>query len=384
MSEHAILSPSAAHRWLNCPGSVRLSAGIESPDTEYSREGTFAHALASACLLHDLPAASQLGVSDGEWTCDVEMAAHIQVYLDAVNGVTLALGGAETLAVEQRVELTQSCWGTADAWLIDETNWLHVFDLKFGRGHLVSAEGNPQMLTYAAAIARAVGRTFSGIALHIVQPRRLDADDRAHRTATVTHDALQDFTKRVLEASRVALDTAEAPVVPGDWCTFCPARATCPALRAVALQSAQEVFADLDTLKPVAAPELATIPAARLAAVLRAADTAEAWIAGVRRHALERARRETIPGYKVVATLSNRRWIGLQAAEAALRHAGVDPFSPPALVSPAEAERRLGTKRKHLVKPLCERVVTGATLAREDDPRPALTGSEVFPDLLSN
>ena len=40
---HALLSPSSMHRIMKCPGSVKLSEGIEQPESEYAKEGTLAH-----------------------------------------------------------------------------------------------------------------------------------------------------------------------------------------------------------------------------------------------------------------------------------------------------------------------------------------------------
>ena len=45
MGEHALLSASSSHRWLNCPPSVRLCDGIADRGSEYAREGTDAHSL---------------------------------------------------------------------------------------------------------------------------------------------------------------------------------------------------------------------------------------------------------------------------------------------------------------------------------------------------
>ena len=52
MAAHAKLSPSAASRWINCPGSVALCATLpKPPSTFYADEGTSAHALAEKCIL---------------------------------------------------------------------------------------------------------------------------------------------------------------------------------------------------------------------------------------------------------------------------------------------------------------------------------------------
>ena len=45
MSGHAFLSPSASHRWLNCPPSAKLCARLPDQSSGYSRQGTDAHTL---------------------------------------------------------------------------------------------------------------------------------------------------------------------------------------------------------------------------------------------------------------------------------------------------------------------------------------------------
>ena len=41
---HALLSPSAAHRWMNCTAAPRLEANAPDKETSYAQEGTLAHA----------------------------------------------------------------------------------------------------------------------------------------------------------------------------------------------------------------------------------------------------------------------------------------------------------------------------------------------------
>lgn len=390
MGTHALLSPSSAHRWFECPGSVALSLGIEDTDNDYSREGTFAHEIAATALSADSDVRRFIGRKSecGKFECDAEMASHLDVYLEAVRAVELLstrpLG--PLLWVERKVKVTEDVYGTADAIIYDHEH-LHVFDLKYGAGHFVAVENNKQLLIYAlgalkTALVQAERDRVTTISMHIVQPRRLDANDEAHRTWTITRAELDAFELDLIAAEARAQQT-DAPLTPGDHCTFCKAKHKCPALQTAALAAAQEVFDDGAIDKPVAPPALEDIPVERLAEILKAADRVEAWIDGVRKYAADVARKTKLPGYKLVQRTGNRRWRSEMEALAALQDAGVDPYEEPNLISPAQAEKRLG-KQKGLVDPLTERPATGVLLVPDSDKRPALNVGDVFSDNLLN
>ncbi len=42
---HSVLGASAAERWIHCPPSARLTAGMQDEETSFAAEGTAAHAL---------------------------------------------------------------------------------------------------------------------------------------------------------------------------------------------------------------------------------------------------------------------------------------------------------------------------------------------------
>jgi len=71
MSAHAKLSPSAAERWMTCPGSVPLSIGMPDKTSAYAEEGTQAHELAERMLKHEA----------GAVTPDVDMFNNVLVYV---------------------------------------------------------------------------------------------------------------------------------------------------------------------------------------------------------------------------------------------------------------------------------------------------------------
>ena len=45
MGQHAALSPSSSHRWLNCSPSAKLEQQFADSESEAAAEGTAAHAL---------------------------------------------------------------------------------------------------------------------------------------------------------------------------------------------------------------------------------------------------------------------------------------------------------------------------------------------------
>ena len=47
---HAILSPSAAARWLKCPASVAMTASMPEETSPYALEGSIAHAVAESVV----------------------------------------------------------------------------------------------------------------------------------------------------------------------------------------------------------------------------------------------------------------------------------------------------------------------------------------------
>ena len=45
MPNHALLSASSSHRWLNCPPSARLCESYDDKGSDFAAEGTDAHVL---------------------------------------------------------------------------------------------------------------------------------------------------------------------------------------------------------------------------------------------------------------------------------------------------------------------------------------------------
>ena len=81
--QHSRLSASKSHRWLKCPGSVKMSEGIEDKPSKYAEEGTQAHELAERCLCSGKDM-FDLMKEDNSLVIPLEMANAIQFYVDYV------------------------------------------------------------------------------------------------------------------------------------------------------------------------------------------------------------------------------------------------------------------------------------------------------------
>ncbi len=137
-----------------------LEKPVPNVQSDAAAEGTVAHSVAEICLRY---AAGLIMKTDydeeleklkqSEWYTEdmledcTNYANYICKYLDDTRRVC----PAAFLEVEQRVNLNRwipGSFGTADAVIVAEPT-LYVFDFKYGKGHRVSAEDNPQMKAYA-------------------------------------------------------------------------------------------------------------------------------------------------------------------------------------------------------------------------------------------
>ncbi|MFN3612693.1 DUF2800 domain-containing protein [Tepidimonas sp.] len=103
----------------------------------------------------------------------------------------------------------------------------------------------------------------------------------------------------------------DAPLTPGEWCRWCDAETTCPALEARALSTVSTAFASVREVTAAKLPSPQSLPLDRLAYVLQSADLLKSWLSACEDHALELARHgHNIPGFKLVNTQAKRKWFG--------------------------------------------------------------------------
>jgi hypothetical protein len=407
--DHAQWSASATERNWACPGALALTDGLPETTSEAADWGTCAHQIAEKCLADGVSASEFIGTTQKgkkyEFEVDDEMADTAQVYVDfvrksAIEAAPKNANPASLLKIEQHLTLASlnppfEAGGTADAVIYYPTEKkLHVVDLKGGRGHVVEVVGNPQLRTYAlGAMLANPELTVEQVTVTIVQPR---APHKSGRTRSETfHVAdLAEWTTDLMAAmqrsaaalrAKSMVEDRKTETTPAQWastylkagshCHFCKAAGFCPALEQRATDAAGVWFDDLDQ------PRLSNTPDAmspeKLAATLGMLGMIEEWCNAVRAYAHSQAEMGVdIPGYQLVEKIGNRAWkLPEEQIVGALALAGLseDRIYVRKLVSPAQAEKALGAKKKGALDELVERPVRGTNLVSADtSTRPAV------------
>ena len=100
--QHAILSASSAHRWLNCGPSARLEQSFEDRETEAAAEGTAAHAQAEHKLRRALKLQTKKPVSSYDSDeMDGYTDDYVQFVLETLAGIRKACPDAVLLIVSR-------------------------------------------------------------------------------------------------------------------------------------------------------------------------------------------------------------------------------------------------------------------------------------------
>lgn len=227
------------HRWVNCPGSVKLSEGVEVKTSPYAEEGTKAHELAAALL------------SETEWKDDQkhdkEFFESVAVYVDLITEEAINNRHGQ-YGIETQFHIPEfhpQFYGTCDAWAYcSKQKLLRVYDFKYGKGHRVEVENNPQLLYYLTGIYLLHGFDADKFECVIVQPRMPNRLGQVvHRWGFSSVEPLLDFSAEFFEAVEKA-EGKNPPLKAGNYCYFCPARLKCPEQRKKRFEKARQSFLD--------------------------------------------------------------------------------------------------------------------------------------------
>lgn len=333
--QHALLSASSAHRWLNCPGSARLAEQFPNRTSPYAEAGRVAHAIAELkarkYFLEPMSARTynaQLKKLRDSPHFDKSMDENTDTYLEVLKETALSFEKAPFVALETRVDFSDSVpegFGTADCIMIG-SGTIVIIDYKNGAGVPVEAEDNSQMKLYALGAlqvyAPIYGDTIQRAVLKIVQPNA-----GGTKTWETTVQALKLWAfNTVKPIARIAYD-GKGGFSAGDWCGFCPAKAQCSARARQMLEMEPMVGAKPQRSSAPEGPEKnapALLSDAEVGSILRRALTLSAWVEDLKEYALSAALAgREITGFKVVEGRGSREWNNQDAAFQALQQRGV-------------------------------------------------------------
>ena len=360
---HALLSASAAHRWIPCPPSAKLQEKYEDKGSEYAAQGTSAHTLAEwkvRRLLGDIQPDPRPDLQ----YYDQEMEDATDQYAEYI---------AETIAeakkacsdpcvmVEQQVDFSRwvpDAFGTADA-IVAGSGRLWITDLKYGTGIEVFAERNPQASCYALGCLELLDDLYGIdlITIQIFQPRRGHISEW-----TVSKDELLKWAEETLRPAAELAAAGKGSFCPGDHCRFCKARHEC---RARADQQMALMRYDFE-LPPTLADE-------EIEEILGQVDHLVSWAEDVKTYALESAiGGKHWNGFKLVEGRSVRRYTDEEAVARAVQADGKNPYEQKLLGITAMTQL-LGRKHfEEVLGGLVEKPRGKATLVPESDKRPAM------------
>lgn len=366
MSDHAVLSASGAHRWLNCLPSARLELGFVNNESSAAAEGTAAHALCEHKLKKALHMRSKRPVS--VYNSD-EMEKHSDAYVEFVmEQLELAKQGCTDplILIEQRLDF--SCYvpqgfGTGDCIIIADKK-LHIIDFKYGMGVLVDAVDNPQMKLYALGALEIYDSLYDieEVSMTIFQPRRENVS-----TWTIRVEDLKDWAENELRPKAKKAYEGEGDYLPGEWCTFCRAAVKCRARAEEKLKLAQSEF----KLPPL-------LTDSEIEEVLSKLSDLTKWANEIIAYATDAAvnHGKEWHGFKVVEGRSVRKYKDEDAVAEVAKANGYKDIFRQSLITLTEMERLMGkSKFEKILGDLIHKPPGKPTLVPLSDKRPAMNVS---------
>lgn len=372
MVAHALLSASSSHRWLNCTGAPRLEATFPDTTSVYAQEGTLAHELCELKLKkYTTPMAKSsytrtLNKLKKHELWQDEMEGTSDVYIDYVKEILLSYKVQPAVVIEKRVDFSvyvPEGFGTADC-LILAGDTLHVIDYKHGKGVVVDADHNPQMMLYALGAMHdySLLYMFNTIKMAIVQPRVNNISEFEMSATDLLAWGEEVVKPKAQEAYGEDGHTFEA----GKWCGFCRAKQQCKARYEA--NDAMHAYVNMD-------PRLISLE--DLGTYLKHGQDLEAWFKDMKEYALSQSLDDAdIPGWKAVEGRGSRAFRDDDIAVKTLIDAGIDEsiLYERKVLTLAQIEKAIG--KVEFTKLVGDQVVKNPgkpTLVVDTDKRPRIT-----------
>jgi Protein of unknown function (DUF2800) len=296
--EHAFLSASGSHRWLECPPSAMMEKDFPSTSSPAAEEGTQSHKMAEMKLKD--------GKKDGIRGYEFigvdfdEMNKYTDDYVDychaARDDFDFVTGGEFSERIEQRLDLSKyvpGSFGTAD-YLLVSLDEIRVIDLKYGKGVKVDVVNNPQLMLYALGAIEYAQNNIFGLNVY------LDDDEVTMCIYQPRLDNIKEFTMSVRDLKAwgsgiIGLAEqafkGEGVLKVGEHCRWCSAKSIC---RAYGAESVALAKADKKSLKMMTDDEIEPL--------LPQLDEFVKWAESLKKYALERA-------------TAGKKWEGMKLVE---------------------------------------------------------------------
>lgn len=366
--EHALLGASAAHRWLNCIPSAKLEDRMPDEESEYSKEGTFAHEVAESLLRIEASGNDGADIEDHRelmknelWS--EELDKHVEYFVEYCLSKKSEFAKKDPsvkFLIEEKVDLSAYIpegFGIVD-YSVFGNRKLCIIDMKFGLGIKVNAVNNEQLRCYALGIVEKyeIVYEFDSVEMVIVQPRldHISSD-------TISVEDLKKWGRNELAVKANLAFNYQ----PGKWCQFCKAGAVC--------RTRKEKAFDVD-----ATVDCATLNDEEIVEAWKQLEGLKTYISTLDNFVrTELLKGRKLPGLKLVHGRSKRVWKDEKEALKMLRKAGfaLSDLRKVELKSLTEIEKLVG-KKAFAEFNLTEKPSGKPTVAHADDARLSLAEME--------
>jgi hypothetical protein len=267
------------------------------------------------------------------------------------------------ILIEQKLDFSDYVpegFGTGDLVVVGNGT-LHVVDLKYGRGVIVSAEKNPQMMLYALGALSLFDMLYDieKVSMAIVQPR---VDNFS--TWEITVEELLKWAEDELKPKALLASTGGGEFCAGDHCRFCRAKNQCRARAVKNLELMKYEFQD---------PALLTDE--EIAEIIGLADELAKWAGDIYTYATALAINEgrEWDGFKLVEGRTRRKYTDETVVAETAKEAGYTDIFKQSLITITEMEMLMGKKKfNELLGSLVEKPKGKLTLVPETDKRQAV------------
>lgn len=372
---HALLSASSAHRWLNCPPSAKICAELPDTESEYAKEGSLAHEMCEIKLnafITPTPKGvltRRLNKIKKDELYKSEMDGFTDDYVDYIKKIALGFPSRAHIVCERKVDYSEYApggFGTADCIILYGKD-LYIVDFKYGKGVPVSAENNSQMKLYALGAVREFSLVYpiENIHMSIVQPRISNISEW-----DISITDLKNWGEQIKPFAKLAYE-GEGNFKSGDWCRFCKIKQTCRQRANENLKLAQYEFAKPAEIAKSGEPVLSDN---EVGEILKLADNLKKWVEDIESYALTAILNgKEIKDWKVVEGRTTRAFTDIEKVFEVLEKNGFprEAFYERKQLPFTKIESIVGKKDfETLLDHLITRTKGKPTLAPEADKRP--------------